>query len=178
MRCLAGLPPPLPRHGLATFCACLHACQAGAQLFDATVGDSLRPAQPHTKHVHLHRCTLGWLAGCLQDGARLYESYGRFHFCFIPLCKVRWRGMASAADWECVAGGVGLAGLLLVGRPADGPASRPSVIVYPSMAGCLPHIPTTLCRLPSRCCLLCRRAAASASTDAATAGPCTLPEST
>ena len=24
---------------------------------------------------------------CLQDGAQLFESYGRFHFCFIPLCK-------------------------------------------------------------------------------------------
>lgn len=23
-----------------------------------------------------------------QDGAQLYESYTRFHFCFIPLCKV------------------------------------------------------------------------------------------
>lgn len=24
-----------------------------------------------------------------KDGAQLFESYGRFHFCFVPLCKVR-----------------------------------------------------------------------------------------
>ena len=24
----------------------------------------------------------------VQDGAQLFESYTRFHFCFIPLCKV------------------------------------------------------------------------------------------
>lgn len=40
----------------------------------------------------LHRRTPAspvWHAGLLQDGAQLFESYGRFHFCFVPLCKVR-----------------------------------------------------------------------------------------
>jgi hypothetical protein len=51
------------------------------------------------------------MPGCLQDGARLYESYGRFHFCFIPLCKVRWRGITGVAGLAWQAGMAGMAGM-------------------------------------------------------------------
>src|SRR5690349_20443690 len=37
--------------------------------------------------------TRNCLRGCfpVQDGAQLFEAHTRFHFCFIPLCKVRHR---------------------------------------------------------------------------------------
>lgn len=126
MRCLAGLPPPLPEHGLATFCACLHACQAGAQLFDATVGDSLRPAQPHTKHVPLHRCTLGWLAGC-RMGLGCMRATDASTSASFPCARCgggAWHQQQTGSAWQAGWGWLGCCWLadLLTG-PQVGPLS-------------------------------------------------------